>query len=473
MLKTLHIIIFLVLLPGISFISAQEITIAPEKDTLELLDNDPVYTLLVAASQGDSVRVQKLLKAGVKVDTTTYEGIPALMYAVRNGYSGTAKMLVENGAMINKKTYDGNTALLIAVQNGNLPLTEYLIRKGADINLGDNRGVTPLMYAAGIDSFALADMLLYYGADVSKADSNGTTALMIASVTGNFDMVYAILESGAPVNYRDKKGFVPLHAATFYGYWSIMELLLDFGADLAVPDVNGYSPLSVAVVANDLDATQILAFAGADINQKISFSQNPLTIAVENRNDSIVSFLRDNKAHYNYWPGFYKFGLGTEFAGNTDDIFWNFYFLGSERKYKLNLRAGGGFRPSPTRVLENDDKAYAYQYWEHRGNLFLSLDKSIFLFHGWHGLRAGIYGGLKGVYTFGNYRGSDEKPDSRFLLVPGIGTTLERNFFRITLGYEYLNLNLYKINPNRISISVGLRWNRKKNNFKPNFINWF
>ena len=463
----------LLALTGISSLSGTEFHTATAEDTLKIIEGDTIYTYMLAASRGDSSLVLGLLKHGIKVDTTAWEGVTALMYAVKNDHPGTVKVLAENGARLNKKDTDGNSPLLAAVQSGNLMMSEYLIRKGADINQADNFSITPLMFAVGIDSFALADMLLYYGADVSKTDRNGTTALMVAAVTGNLDVVYALLEAGADVNCRDKKGFTPLHAATWYGYWSVVELLLDYGADPNLETENGYTSLDVAIEADDRYATTLLASAGADMNQRISFSQNPLTLAVEKKNDSIVSFLRGNRSRFNYWPCFNKYGFGTEMNWNANDYGWNFFVAASEKKYNLNVSGGWGFRPSAIRVLESESESVDYQYWERRGNLFLSLDKSVFFIHGRNGLQAGLYGGLKGIYTYGSYRGAGEKPNDDLIAVPGLGITLEGKSIRLAAGYEYLNLNLYKINPHRVSVSVSILWNRKKNYFKPNFINWF
>lgn len=472
MAKNLYSIFIFLIMAGASI---QGMVIRPfaMRDTLKIIDEDTVYTFLLAASKGDSTLVLDLLKAGISADTTTWEGITALMYAVNSGHASTVKVLAENGAKLNRQDSNGNSPLINAVQNGNMVIAEFLIRNGADINLSDRFGITPLMLAVGIDSFAMADMLLYYGADVLKADNNRTTPLMVASVTGNIDIAYILLEAGANVNSPDKKGLTPLHAATWYGYWSMVEMLLDYGADPNIAAENGYTSLGVAVEANDLYATELLASAGANLNQRISFSQNPLTIAVKKKNDSIASFLRANHARYNGWPSFSKYGFGTEINWNGDDYRCSLFFGAYEKKYNLNLSGGWGFRPSAIRVLEGQSESIEYQYWERRGNLFLSLDKSVFFIHGMKGFRAGLYGGLKGIYTYGSYRGSGRKPNDKFLLAPGTGVTVEGSIYRVTAGYEYLNLDLYRISPHHVNFTVQFMWNRKKNNFKPDFINWF
>jgi ankyrin repeat protein len=473
MRRYISILLIILLYGDYAFLWSQDFNQRPGRDTLVILENDTVFTLLYAASRGDSARVSKLLLSGVQADATTNGSLTALMYAIMNGHTPTARLLVDNGARLDRKVPGDNTALIATVQRGNHALAEYLIRKGADINLGDSNGVTPLMYAVGIDSFALADMLLYYDADVNRTDSSGVTALLVASVTGNIDLAARLLSSGADANARSRKDITPLHAAIWFGYWNIAELLLEAGADPNSRAKNGYAPVSIAVEANDLYATSMLVSFGADVNQPVSRSLNPLTIAVENNNDSLAAYLRDNQARYNYRPSFEKFGLGTDMTWFDDDYLWGFYVAGTEMKYNLNLRTGGAFRPSAIRVLEEQDENTAFQYWERRGELFISLDKSVYFFHGSNSIKAGFYGGIKGIYTFGSYRGMDTKPHDRIMAAPGVGLTLDTEYLRLTLGYEYHNLKLYKISPNRINISIEFRWNRKINHFKPEFIPWF
>ncbi len=446
---------------------------AQMNDTITVVDKDTVFTFLLAASQGDSALVLKLLKNGVPPDTTGWDGITALMFAVNNGHLGVVKTLADNGAKLSRRDQYGNTPLMAAVQNGNLRIAETLIRNGAGPDISDAYGITPLMLAVGMDSFALADMLVYYGADVVKADSAGTTPLMVASVTGNADIASVLLDAGADPNARDKKGYAPLHAAAWYGYWTLAGLLLDYGADPDKAADNGYTPLGVAVEADDLVAVKLLASSGADLNHPITRSQNPLSIALEKRNDSIASFLRRNQARFNKRPSFNRFGFGTELNWNADDLRWSFFLAASEKKYNLNLSAGWGFRPSAIRVLVTENESVRTQYRERRGNLFLSLEKSVYFIHGSNGFQGGLYGGLKGIYTFGSYRGTGIKPDDRIIAAPGAGLSLDGRFLRITAGYEYLNLDLYRISPHRVNISVSFLWSSKKNNFKPQFISWF
>jgi ankyrin repeat protein len=472
MVKTIPVLFILLFSAGNHPLVAGEYSRVAPGDTLIIALEDTIYSYLMAASEGDSAQVLAFLKAGVRVDTTTWEGVTALTYALQNGHSATVNVLVENGASLNRKDHEGKSPLMLAVQNGDLLLSEYLIRKGAELNASDRKGITPLMIAAAIDSFALADMLLYYGADLHKTDKNGTSVLMIATLNGNYELVSALLEAGADVNVQDKKGLAPLHAAVWYGYWDIADLLLAYGADPCIAALNGYPPLGVAIEADDLYATELLASAGADLNQRISFSQNPLSIAIERRNDSIKHFLRQNHARFNAWPSFHKFSIGTEINWNSDDYRWSFYAGAIEKKYNLGLSLGWGFRPSAIRVLNNRNESISTQYWEKRRYLFLSLDKSVFLYHGKGDIQAGVYGGVKGIYTYGTYRGALTKPDDKLKFAPGLGFILEGRAVRYAVGYEYLNLDLYKFSPHHVNISLCIMLSRKKNNFVPEFFNW-
>jgi hypothetical protein len=123
-------------------------------------------------------------------------------------------------------------------------------------------------------------------------------------------------------------------------------------------------------------------------------------------------------------------------------------------------------------VLSIENDYVSVQHWENRGTLFLSLDKSVFILHGKGDIQAGFYGGVKGIYTYGSYRGATTRPDDRLTAAPGLGFIIEGRTVRYTIGYEYIDLDLYKFSPHRVNISLCLMFNRKKNNFNPVFINW-
>ena len=109
MVKKISVLFFLVfsagmhslLIAGMHPLAAGEFRPPDTGDSLIIAGGDTVYSYLVAASRGDSAQVLAFLNAGIRVDTTTWEGVTALTYALQNAHSATVKVLVENGADLN------------------------------------------------------------------------------------------------------------------------------------------------------------------------------------------------------------------------------------------------------------------------------------------------------------------------------------------------------------------------------------
>jgi ankyrin repeat protein len=89
--------------------------------------------LMVAALEGQTVRLNVLLKSRVDVNERDNEGRTALMFAVTNMHRDSANVLLEHGADVNLKANDGCTALMLAACSGASDLARALLSKGADM----------------------------------------------------------------------------------------------------------------------------------------------------------------------------------------------------------------------------------------------------------------------------------------------------------------------------------------------------
>lgn len=157
--------------------------------------------LCVAASQGDTAAVERLLKGGANPNAVGFipntdggcedsrpEGCgpsPALFLAVIGspGYgfdpTETAAVLLRAGADVNVKAENnyGSTALMWAT---NPRLTKLLLAHGAAVDLQDHAGETALMHDAQIGTVGAVQALIAAGADVNARDHRGQTALGLA-----------------------------------------------------------------------------------------------------------------------------------------------------------------------------------------------------------------------------------------------------------------------------------------------------
>jgi len=157
--------------------------------------------LCVAASQGDTARVERLLRRGANPNAVGF--IPNTDGGCEDSRSedcGPSPALFL--AIIGSPGYDFDPTETAAA----------LLRAGADVNVKaeNNYGSTALMWAT---SSRLTKLLLAHGAKVDLRDHDGQTALMHAAQIGTVDAVQALLAAGADVNVRDHRGQTALGLA--------------------------------------------------------------------------------------------------------------------------------------------------------------------------------------------------------------------------------------------------------------------
>lgn len=398
--------------------------------------------LMIAADEGDSVKVQVLIRGGADVNAKTYEGVTPLMYAAQSGHLGIVQVLAEQGANINSNIFDGNTALMMAIQNNYFYVAEYLLSKGAHLDAADIDGITPLMYAIIVDSFYMADMVIAFGADVSDSDKSGKDALMLAAELGRFETAYSLLVEGANINSTNNAGNTPLHFSAVNGHHEVVELLLMNRAEPDAINKSGITPLALAVMGNDYETVKLLISYGADVNKLAGRNQNILSLVNRNTDSSIIDILKANGAVPLNKISFNEvtFGAGDRFNDNDQLVFFTFGL--KSNIYNLMSGMSYGFRPKAIRVMEKESDNVYYQYWERRHEVSLYVDKGFFTTSYNSGLQTSAFLGLAGTFTFGSYRGTDENPEARFLISPRTGCMVDYGKIRLKLFYQYTDLQL-------------------------------
>ncbi|MBA7517093.1 hypothetical protein ES705_09143 [subsurface metagenome] len=429
-------------------------TLVTPIDTSDYITGDIDFNLIIAADRGDDKEVLRLLNKGAYIDIRTSEGVTPLMYAVQNKHEQVVKILLLNGANPNLYDYNGTPSLIAAIRNNDLNISEMLIRYDADVDIKDEEGMTPLMYAVASGYLQIVDMLIYYDAQVNMTDDKGTTALMIASYFGFKDIANLLIENGATLEKTDHNGFTSLHIATQNNNEEIIELLVSQGVDIEKKNNAGYSSLSIAVLTNNKVITDYYIENGADVNSKISIAYLPLNLAKKNKNDTIYQVLEENNARLAYYPSIGYASINFDFSASAQDFLMGGGIGFHDTRYGMSMNVGYVTRLFATEVLKTVDESLYYQYWERRSYFYLSLTERIPVYSWkkdhWFGFGAG--GQL--LYTYGSYRGTDEKPDNRFLFSPQALAYLRLKHFAMSFKYEYVNFKIEGVSPHRFIIGI-------------------
>jgi len=190
----------------------------------------PVY---LACLNGSADAVSRLLKAGVSANATGNYGETALMTCSRAGNAEAVKVLIEAGASVDAlESWHGETALMWAAAEHHPAVMETLIKAGADLNARSTvvtwerqktleprdkwlppGGQTPLHFAAREGCLECAKVLVQHHADINAIDPQGISALVSAIINGHYDVAGFLIESGIDVTLADETGQTALYAA--------------------------------------------------------------------------------------------------------------------------------------------------------------------------------------------------------------------------------------------------------------------
>ena len=172
-------------------------------EKLEVQDSRSRTPLHVAAHFGHHAAVRALLRLGADpnaLDSQRYDIIT--IAAVRNDVE-TLKIALEGGGNPRAITspYDG-TALIAAAHLGHAEVVRTLIAAGAPLDHVNNLGWTALIESivlgsGGPEHTATLDALVKAGANIKLHDRNGTTPLELARGRGYVSMVRILEAAGA------------------------------------------------------------------------------------------------------------------------------------------------------------------------------------------------------------------------------------------------------------------------------------
>jgi len=244
-------------------------------------------------------QVNRLLSAGVDVDTAKKKGMTPLFAASAKGYDRIVASLIEKGADVNAavtkpikyndlKLAQWTTPLMASLWGKHSNVGHILIENGADISRTDDNGVGALFIAAKQDDRQMINALIEKGADVNVATTtdfeldgvmvfSGTTPLMAALAGRQNENAYILIDNGASVNAKDDNGRSVLMIAVGNSGVDMVKFLLTQGADPAptitkdftsngIPTFEGANALMAAASAGDFKSVYELIRAGSNVN---------------------------------------------------------------------------------------------------------------------------------------------------------------------------------------------------------------
>jgi len=221
---------------------------------------NPLETdLLVAAENGDTAEVRRLLDKGVNVNIKDKSGYTSLMHTQNSGRSDTARLLLEKGAVLNADDETSN-ALLRAAAEGRADQVKVLLEKGANIEVRDLLAWTPLIWAAWQGRPAVVKLLVDKGANIEAEGAGGGTALTSAAEARCLDVLKLLLEKGSNVEAKPQypASGTALTVAAEAGFADVVRLLLAKGADIEAKDSYGNTAPKLARENHHAEVVQIL-----------------------------------------------------------------------------------------------------------------------------------------------------------------------------------------------------------------------
>jgi ankyrin repeat protein len=221
-------------------------------------------TLIYAASYGRLDAVKVLIKAGVRVNATNFDGDTALIQAAGQDNPEMIKVLIKAGADVNARANNGITALMRATYNGKPDVVKALIDEKADVNATNNNSSTALISAANGGYTDVVNLLLKAGADVNAIDKDGMTALMwaVALDQDKTDTVKALIKAKADPNAVDSKGGTALIRAVEHGKIEAVKALIEGKVDVNYSN-NGFTAMRMANLKENAAMINLLKKAGA------------------------------------------------------------------------------------------------------------------------------------------------------------------------------------------------------------------
>lgn len=260
--------------------------------------------LVKASANGDSRRVEELLKRPNVDVNGVFAGHTPLQAAAQNGHIEIIRLLIQQGVNFEIEDKDGDRAVHHAAFGDETEVLELLAKSGADLNARNKRRQTPLHIGVCKGHMDVCKTLLINSAHSGIQDSDGDTPLHDAISKRRDDLIELLLEYNADVGTCNNNGFNCIHHSALRGNCSAIELILtkisnrQWLVDEKKDD--GFTALHLAALNDHYLVVELLLTKGnATINVQNSSLQTALHLAVGRQHLQIVNLLCSKNANVN------------------------------------------------------------------------------------------------------------------------------------------------------------------------------
>ena len=200
-------------------------------------DEIAVYAgLHEAAAKGDVAEIERLIKAGEKLNLQDSKSRTPLLVAAHLKQTEAVRTLLKLGANANAMDIDQYDIVTIAAVANDLPTLKAALDGGASAkNITSRYDGSALIAAAHLGHAEVVKLLIAAKAPLNHVNNLGWTALMEAVVLGNgsanhIATVRALVDAGCDVNIADRQKTTPLQHARRRGYVEMARILENAGA---------------------------------------------------------------------------------------------------------------------------------------------------------------------------------------------------------------------------------------------------
>lgn len=191
---------------------------------------DPVRAMQEAAARGDAETLQRLIAAGVSLESANAAGETPLLLAVKHNHLAAAVLLIDAGSNINAQAANKDSPWLLAGALGRTEMLHHMIPKGPDFALRNRFGGNALIPACERAHVETVKVLLTTRIDVNHINDLGWTCLLEIVILGDggprhVEVARLVLAAGADPKIADKDGVSPLTHARRKGQTEIARLI--------------------------------------------------------------------------------------------------------------------------------------------------------------------------------------------------------------------------------------------------------